>query len=146
MSSLEEWDRQEQRRREREERRAQMRGIPTAEPTPSRSIPTPGPRPQPVPTRPAPGDAPKFRILDELPGKGTRTRTSPAIRIAARDAAVANPGRWIEYPPTEQDPYKSSSSFAGNVRAGHGIWQPEGAFEVAIRNKVVFIRYVGGAR
>jgi len=87
---------------------------------------------------------PAFRVVDDLPDSGAFAgRQIPEQRRQLIDFAKANPGRWIEYQSTENDPYKQASHFVGNVRQGRCGFSPKGSFEAVSRDKLVYIRYVG---
>ncbi|WP_418345247.1 hypothetical protein [Rhodococcus pyridinivorans] len=90
---------------------------------------------------------PAFRVVDDIPNSGAlQGRQIPEQRQQLIDFTKANPGKWIEYQSTDDDPYKSASQFVGNVRQGKCGFAPKGAFEAASRNKLVYIRYVAEAQ
>ena len=146
IGSIEEEDAREERRRLREEARA-TRGNPPAMLTQfdgstgnhSRPV-TPAVMPaqaEPPTSRPA-----AFELVDELPNsKGRHGRKFPQIRTQAAEFAKAHPGQWVRYNPTPEDPFKSASSVATQVRKGHAGFGP--GFEANVRAKSLFIRYVG---
>lgn len=94
--------------------------------------------------REARSTTPAFRIVTDLPDSGAFAgRRIPEQRRQLIDFAKANPGKWIEYRSTEDDPYKHASHFVGNVRQGRCGFGPKGSFEAVTRDKLVYIRYVG---
>ena len=102
------------------------------------------PTPAAMPTKAAaPAARPAaFELVDELPNsKGRHGRRYPAVRAQLVEFAKAHPGQWIRYNPTPDDPFKSPSSIATQVRKGHGGFEP--GFEANVRDKVLFVRYVG---
>ncbi|MEZ5152101.1 hypothetical protein [Rhodococcus zopfii] len=171
MSSLQDADDREFRRMQREENRAAARGDAPARPAtptpvPARPVPTAPVRSAPAaPTRPsavAPtptpaspkftpepsvdtSGGPPFRIVDELPAEGSGRRI-PEQRAQLIAFAKANTGKWIEYRSTPEDPIKTPSYFANNVRAGKCGFDPKGSFEAVTSGKCPYIRYVGTNR
>jgi hypothetical protein len=94
--------------------------------------------------REARNTVPAFRIVDDVPNSGALLgRTIPEQRQQLIDFAKANPGKWIEYRSTDEDPYKNASHFVSSARQGKCGFAPKGDFEAACRNKLVYIRYVG---
>lgn len=90
---------------------------------------------------------PAFRVVDDLPESGrAQGRRIPEQRQALIDFARANPGKWIEYRSTEEDPYKKAYDLSSNIRAGKVGFAPRGDFESVARQNVVYVRYVGDAR
>lgn len=87
--------------------------------------------------RPAP-----FRIVDELPVVPTGRRV-PEQRAELIAFAKANPGKWIVYESTEQDPYAKPNDFAAAVRQGRRGFDPKGAFDAQTIDKKVYLRYLG---
>lgn len=87
---------------------------------------------------------PAFRIVDDIPNSGRlQGRRLPEQRQQLITFAKANPGKWIEYQSTEEDPYKSATQFAGSIRQGRGGFGPKGEFEAVSRGKLAYIRFVG---
>ncbi|WP_072814304.1 hypothetical protein [Rhodococcus zopfii] len=155
MSSLQDEDAREWRRRQREENRAAARGdvpLPPTDATPAERWPVPAVAAGPAPARPQRPAGPQlstrvantFRIVDTLPSAENRSgRPIPEHRRDLIEFAKANAGRWIEYPPAGDDAYKSVSTFVSTVRSGKGGFAPKGAFEATARNKIAYVRYIG---
>ncbi|MDG3012490.1 hypothetical protein G4X40_20325 [Rhodococcus sp. D2-41] len=149
MSSLDELDDREQRRYQRELAREEARAKLTATLTDPDSTPT---------TRQAAavdsitadmvtrltGPAP-FELVGDLPESFTgRGSTIPKVRAQLIEFAKAHRGQWIKYLPSAGDPFKSPSSLALSARKGNAGFGP--GFETAVRSKVLFVRYTGGAQ
>ena len=133
IGSVEEEDAREQRRRQREEARAN--GGQTA-PAAATSAAMPAQAAAPT-ARPA-----AFELVGDLPdSKGPGGRKVPAVRTQMMEFAKAHPGQWIRYNPTPEDPFKHANSLGDSIRKGHGGFG-EG-FEASVRDKVLFVRYVG---
>lgn len=90
---------------------------------------------------------PPFRLVDEPPATaGAGGRRIPEQRSRLIDFARQHPGKWIEYRSSEEDPIKSASAFAGDVRRGVRGFAPKGTFEARAARDAVYLRYVGGDR
>lgn len=83
-----------------------------------------------------------FSLVGELPaGVIGRSPQIPRVRIELVDFAKHNMWQWIRYLPSADDPFKSVHGLAGQVRKGQAGFT-EG-FEAAVRDKQLYIRYVG---
>ncbi len=83
-----------------------------------------------------------FRIVDELPVVPTGRRV-PEQRAQLIAFAKQNPGKWIVYEATEEDPIPKPNDFAAAVRQGRRGFDPKGAFESQTIDKKVYLRFVG---
>lgn len=86
-------------------------------------------------------------FLKELPAAARlrTTATSHEVQEFA-DALRANPGRWAAYPWSGELTPKSRRSRACDINAGR-VTAPRAmrcGFEAAVRDGVLYIRYVGG--
>ena len=147
IGSISEEDAREERRRQREEARATRGTHPPAILTQfdgstgdhNHTI-TPAVMPaqaEPPTARPA-----AFELVGDLPdSKGPGGRKVPAVRTQMMEFAKAHPGQWIRYNPTPDDPFKHANSLGDSIRKGNAGFGP--GFEANVRNKTLFVRYVG---
>lgn len=83
-----------------------------------------------------------FNLVGELPtGVIGRSPQIPRVRSELVDFAKQHVGQWIRYLSSVDDPFKSVHGLAGQVRKGQAGFT-EG-FEAAVRDKQLYIRYVG---
>lgn len=83
-----------------------------------------------------------FSLVGELPaGVIGRSPQIPRVRLELVNFAKRNVGQWIRYLSSVDDPFKSVHGLAGQVRKGQAGFT-EG-FEAAVRDKQLYIRYVG---
>lgn len=84
-----------------------------------------------------------FEIVgDELPdSEATRQRSIPEVRAQLIKFAKANPGKWIRYVATSEDPFPRAYAMTARAKQGTGGFGP--GFDAAVRNKECFICYKG---
>lgn len=84
----------------------------------------------------------KFRLLDDLPLASYTGREPDPLLIEFAGTLRANPGMWSEYPKclSENARYQAGTQ----IRNGNGPVAFRGAkFEAVVRNKVLYVRYIG---
>lgn len=70
-------------------------------------------------------------------------RPVPQARIDYLAVLRQHPGRWAKYLPSEGDPFTTPRTIESAVSRGGGGFEPKGAWQVTVRQGVVYIRYVG---
>lgn len=87
-----------------------------------------------------------FEFVDNIPSRGKGGRRVDPVLIEFAEALRDNPGRWAKYPhtPTSQ---AGASATAHLIRAGHpSAAKPfrGGDFDAAVRQGVLYVRFIGG--
>lgn len=84
----------------------------------------------------------KVEFVDELPGKSP----TPSAAIAEfADVLREQPGRWAKYPWSDELADKTRKSRANDINGGHPTAPValRTGFEGAVREGVMYVRYVG---
>lgn len=85
----------------------------------------------------------EFHFVDALP---PRKRDGDPVLREFVDALRAQPGRWAKYP-LERTP-ATAAAIGSNIRSGDRRAPKafhDGSFEAQISQKVLYVRFVGGA-
>lgn len=75
---------------------------------------------------------------------GKAARAIPEVRQALIDYCTSHPEQWVRYEPTPEQDTAKASSLGSMVKKQHGGFLP--GFEVKIREKIAYLRYVGDAQ
>ena len=90
--------------------------------------------------------AQSFTPVDELPkvaGRGGFRRPVPEARQAMLDYCAAHPGQWVCYQPDPSVDSIKVHTLTTYVKKNQGGFRP--GYEIAVRNKLAYIRFVGSA-
>lgn len=87
-----------------------------------------------------------FTPVDDLPKKqaGRAARPVPEVRQSMLDYCLTHPGRWVRYSPDPDVDSVKSHTLTTYAKKRQGGFTA--GFEVAVREKVAYIRYVGSAQ
>ena len=136
MGAIEDLDRREFEKEQREARRSAMLGRPVA-------VADVDPAPVATPTA-TPQDAkrPAFTEVDELPKHSGRGRGAvvPDCRKELVAYAVEHPGKWLRYTPGDAESVKRVTSLIAMIR-GHKTGFENPGLEGVVRNKELYVRY-----